>query len=219
MDLTAFFDLSYGMYLLGVSDGGRPTGCTANTVFQLTNEPLTLGVSLNRENYTNEVLKRTGRLTVNILKQDAPMDLIGLFGFRSGRDTDKFAQLPHHLTQSGLPVLDKHICGYAECRVLDAMELSTHTLFVLEAVDAARLDTGTPPMTYAYYYQVKKGTVPKTAPHYIPAEQEAAPPAEVWVCTLCGYEYDGAQGPFEDLPPDWTCPLCGAPKSLFVKKA
>ena len=73
-------------------------------------------------------------------------------------------------------------------------------------------------MTYDYYRQVKKGTVPKTAPHYIAEEAAPAPAAEKWVCTICSYEYDGSQGPFEALPDDWKCPLCGAPKSAFVKQ-
>ena len=87
-------------------------------------------------------------------------------------------------------------------------------------VDAQRCGAGrVPPMTYEYYRLNKNGTVPKTAPHYIAPEQlEQAPAADKWVCSLCGYEYDGSQGPFEDLPGDWKCPLCGAPKSLFVKK-
>lgn len=219
MDKKAFYDLSYGLFLLGVQDKDRPTGCTVNTVFQITSEPPTLAISLNHQNYTNEVLKRTGRIAVNVLDQNAPMDLIGSFGFRSGRDTDKFAGVPYHLTPSGLPVLDEHLCGYFECRVKTSLELSTHTLFIVEVEEAQRPGAGSvPPMTYEYYRQVKKGTVPKTAPHYIAEEAAPAPAAGKWVCSICGYEYDGSQGPFESLPDDWKCPLCGAPKSVFEKR-
>ena len=219
MDKKAFYDLSYGLFLLGVQDKDRPTGCTVNTVFQITSEPPTLAISLNHQNYTNEVLKRTGRIAVNVLDQNAPMDLIGSFGFRSGRDTDKFAGVPYHLTPSGLPVLDEHLCGYFECRVKTSLELSTHTLFIVEVEEAQRPGSGSvPPMTYEYYRQVKKGTVPKTAPHYIAEEAAPAPAASKWVCSICGYEYDGSQGPFESLPDDWKCPLCGAPKSVFEKR-
>lgn len=219
MDKKAFYDLSYGLFLLGVQDNDRPTGCTVNTVFQITSEPPTLAISLNHQNYTNEVLKRTGRIAVNVLDQNAPMDLIGGFGFRSGRDTDKFAGVPYHLTPGGLPVLDEHLCGYFTCRVKTSLELSTHTLFIVEVEEAQRPGAGSvPPMTYEYYRQVKKGTVPKTAPHYIAEEAAPAPAADKWVCSICGYEYDGSQGPFASLPDDWKCPLCGAPKSVFERR-
>lgn len=217
MDKKAFYDLSYGLFILGVAENGRPTGCTVNTVFQITSDPPTLAISLNHQNYTNEVLKRTGRIAVNVLDQDAPMDLIGGFGFRSGRDTDKFDGVAYHMTPDGLPVLDAHLCGCFTGRVKTSLELSTHTLFIVEVEQAERTGTGrVPPMTYEYYRQVKKGTVPKTAPHYI--AEEAVPAADKWVCSICNYEYDGSQGPFEALPDDWKCPLCGAPKSAFVKK-
>ena len=217
MDKKAFYDLSYGLFILGVAENGRPTGCTVNTVFQITSDPPTLAISLNHQNYTNEVLKRTGRIAVNVLDQDAPMDLIGGFGFRSGRDTDKFDGVAYHMTPDGLPVLDAHLCGCFTGRVKTSLELSTHTLFIVEVEQAERTGAGrVPPMTYEYYRQVKKGTVPKTAPHYI--AEEAAPAADKWVCSICNYEYDGSQGPFEALPDDWKCPLCGAPKSAFVKK-
>lgn len=222
MDKKAFYDMSYGLFILGVSQNGRPTGCTVNTVFQITSDPPTLAISLNHQNYTNEVLKQTGLITVNVLDQSAPMDLIGGFGFRSGRDADKFDGVAYHTTASGLPVLDGSLCGWFECRLKTSLELSTHTLFIVEVTDAQRVGGGAvPPMTYEYYRAVKKGTVPKTAPHYIAEESAPAPAKQAsgkWVCSICGYEYDGSQGPFEDLPDDWKCPLCGAPKSVFVKK-
>lgn len=215
MDKKAFYDLSYGLFILGVVKDGRPTGCTVNTVFQVTSDPPTLAICLNHQNYTNEILKQTGRLSVNLLDQEVPMDVIGGFGFRSGRDTDKFAGVAHHLTESGLPVLDGHICSYFECKVKTSLELSTHTLFIVEVADAVRPGGQVPPMTYAYYHTVKNGTLPKTAPHYVEEAPAPAPAAERWVCSICGYEYDGSQGPFADLPDGWKCPLCGAPKSVF----
>jgi flavin reductase (DIM6/NTAB) family NADH-FMN oxidoreductase RutF/rubredoxin len=219
MDMKTFFDMSYGLFVLGVvKEDGKPTGCTVNTVFQLTSEPATLAISLNRQNYTYEVLKKSGRVAVNILDQSTPMDLIGTFGFHSGRDTDKFAQVAWHTTPGGLPILDSHLCGWMECRVKHTLDLSTHTLFVVEVEDALRVGNGAvPPMTYEYYRVNKNGTVPKTAPHYIAPEKLAQDaPSKTWVCPICKYRYDGSQGPFENLPDDWKCPLCGAPKSAFV---
>ena len=214
MDQTAFFDLSYGLFVLGTLHDGKPTGCTVNTVIQVANEPPLLAVSVNHQNFTNACLKASGRATVSVLNQNVPMDVIGAFGFHSGRDTDKFAQAPHTAAPSGLPRLTDHVCAWFDCKVRSSLELSTHTLFILEVEDAGRLSSEAEPMTYAYYHQVKKGTVPKTAPHYV--EQAPAPTSGAkYVCSLCRYEYDGSDGPFEDLPDDWKCPICGAPKSAF----
>lgn len=215
MDKAAFYDLSYGLFVLGTLNDAKPTGCAVNTAIQVANDPALLAVSVNHQNFTNECMKKTGRVTVSILDQDAPMELIGTFGFRSGRDTDKFAQVPHVAAPSGLPRLSEHACAWFDCKVKSAVDLPTHTLFVLEVEDAGRLSGAAAPMTYAYYHHVKKGTAPKTAPHYV----EEAPAADTpkYVCSLCKYEYDGSDGPFEDLPDDWTCPLCNAPKSMFER--
>lgn len=216
MNPTAFYQLTYGMFVLGTLQGEKPTGCTVNTVLQVASEPATLAVSVNHQNLTNACMKNTGRVTVSVLDQDAPMEVIGTFGFRSGREVDKFAQVPHTAAPSGLPRLTEHVCAWFDCKVKTSIELSTHTLFILEVVDADTGESAAAPMTYAYYHQVKKGTAPKTAPHYV---EPAAPAAgERYVCSVCKYEYDGSQGPFEDLPDDWKCPVCGQPKSMFVKQ-
>ena len=217
MDQTAFFDLSYGLFVLGTLHDGKPTGCTVNTVTQVASQPPLLAVSVNHQNFTNQCLKTTGRATVSVLDQNAPMDVIGTFGFHSGRDTDKFAQVPHTAAPSGLPRLTEHVCAWFDCKVKTSLELSTHTLFILEVEDAGRLSPASEPMTYAYYHQVKKGTVPKTAPHFV--QEEPVPAAgPKYVCPLCRYEYDGSSGPFEDLPDDWKCPICGAAKDLFEQQ-
>ena len=214
MDTKTFFDMSYGLFVLTVvTPEGKPTGCTVNTAFQITNTPATLALSINHQNYTNEILKKTGRICVNILSQEVDLGIIGGFGFRSGRDCDKFEGVPYTMEQ-GLPVLTEGVCGHFICKVVNQMEASTHTVFLVEIEDAVRTGEGkVPPMTYAYYHQVKNGTEPKTAPTYIPPVEEKK---EVrYVCKICGYEYDGSEGPFEDLPDDWKCPLCKAPKSMF----
>lgn len=217
MDHKTFYDMTYGLFVLGVlTPEGKPTGCTVNTVFQITSQPPTLAISVNHANYTNEIIKKTGKLSVNILSQEVPMDTIGTFGFRSGREVDKFAQVPHIVVESGVPVLTQGVCGHFVCRVVNQMELSTHTLFIAEVTEGWRTGMGkVPPMTYAYYHQVKNGTEPKTAPTYLP--QEAASGGGTYVCDVCKYEYNG-DVPFEDLPDDWVCPLCKAPKSKFSKK-
>ena len=216
MDTKAFFDMSYGLYILGVMDGNRPTGCTVNTVFQITSDPPVMAISCNHQNFTNEVIKRTRRVAVAILDQDTPLDTIGGFGFRSGREVDKFDGVEFVRTSGGLPVPKEHLCGWLECQVEGSFEGSTHTVFFARVVDCVRTGGGTvPPMTYALYHDVKNGKTPPTAPHYQPEEPKAA--EGKWICPFCGYQYDG-DVPFEELPDDWKCPMCGQPKRLFEKR-
>ena len=97
-----------------------------------------------------------------------------------------------------------------------SFEGSTHTVFFARVVDCVRTGGGTvPPMTYALYHDVKNGKTPPTAPHYQPEEPKAA--EGKWICPFCGYQYDG-DVPFEELPDDWKCPMCGQPKRLFEKR-
>lgn len=218
MDTKTFFDMSYGLFVLTVvTPEGRPTGCTVNTAFQITSTPPTLALSVNHQNYTNELIRKTGRVCVNILSQNVDIGVVGGFGFRSGRDNDKFAGVPHVMEQ-GLPVLTEGVCGHFICKVVGETETSTHTIFLVEVEDAVRTGEGkVPPMTYAYYHQVKNGTEPPTAPTFV-AKEEAAPAAVKYVCPVCGYIYDGSGGPFEELPEDWKCPLCKVPKERFEKR-
>ena len=218
MDRSAFYDLTYGMFVLGTLNDGKPTGCTVNTVLQVASEPATLSVSVNHQNLTNECIKKTGRVTVSVMDQDTPVDVIGTFGFRSGREIDKFAGVPHAAAPSGLPRLTEHVCAWFDCKLKTSIELSTHTLFILEVEDAGRGENTKAPMTYAYYHQVKKGSAPPSAPHFVEDAPAAAPAEEKYVCSICKYEYDGSQGLFEDLPDDWKCPVCGMPKTVFEKK-
>lgn len=218
IDTKLFRDMSYGLFILGVqTPEGKATGCTVNTVFQLTSQPPVLAVSVNHQNYTNEILKQTGRVAISVLSQEADIGVIGGMGFRSGREYDKLKDVPHVVRPDGLPLITEGCCGVFVCKVVDQKELSSHTLFFCEVEEAYRTGQGkVPPMTYAYYHSAKNGTEPPTAPTYIPPEPEKAQ-GEVWVCDICKYEYKG-EIPFEDLPEDWTCPICHQPKSVFHKK-
>ncbi|MDR3643527.1 MAG: rubredoxin, partial [Clostridia bacterium] len=173
------------------------------------------------------------RFSVSIIAKDMPMETIGLFGFQSGKDVDKFAGVQNTTAPGGSPVLTEHCIGYFECDVLKEMDIGTHTLFV-GVLSSAEVLTRAEPMTYAYYHEVKKGTAPKSAPTYREPEEKpaagAADPSSAprYRCTICGYIYDPAKGDpergikpgteFEDLPPEWVCPICKAPKSKFVKE-
>ena len=205
MDKKAFYDLSYGVYLCSSWDKGRPVGCVANSAVQITSDPATVAVSLNHDNYTNQCVKDTGYFAVAILGEDADPLLIGKFGFYSSKDKDKFADVPYAV-RGKLPVVDGCL-SWISCKVVSSMETSTHTVFLGEVIDAGVLADGVP-MTYAYYHKVLKGKTAANAPTY-QAEETAG---GRYVCKICGYVYDG-DVPFEQLPEDWTCPVCGAPKS------
>jgi flavin reductase (DIM6/NTAB) family NADH-FMN oxidoreductase RutF/rubredoxin len=220
MNTLALQDLSYGMYVIGTKDDARLGGCVVNTVTQVSATPALVTVSVNHQNLTNQCLKQQNVFAVSILAETVDAGIIGKFGFQSGRDADKFAGVPHTLTPAGCPVLTQGVCGWLECKVIDRVDLATHTLFIAEVTDAARF-SGVP-MTYSYYHRVIKGKSPANAPTYVaespPVAATAAAPDALWVCDICGYEYDGADGPFESLPEDWFCPLCGMPKAKFSRK-
>ena len=230
IDFGALNRMSYGLYAVTAMDGDRPVGCIANTCFQVTATPPVLGVCINRDNYTHGAIERAGRVALSIIAQDEQPLTIGTLGFRSGRDTDKFAAIPYTL-EDGLPVL-KSAVGYVAGTVVDRHELSTHTLFFLR-VDAAQLVAGGEPMTYDYYHRVVKGKTPKNATTYVPPEavQNSSPVREAqpimkkinenikeettmkkFVCPVCGYVHEG------DTPPE-KCPVCGVPGEKFVEQA
>ena len=214
MNKNAFRQLSYGVYVVSTWDNGRPTGCTANSAMQITSEPATIAVSINHDNYTNKCIQESGRFAISILGENSAPSTIGVFGFKSGRDNNKFDEV-EMAVKGYMPVI-ADACAYITCEVVDKMETSTHTVFLGKVLDADMLKEDAP-MTYAYYHNVIKGKSPKNAPTYIAEEVAEAPVKEKYVCSVCGYEYDG-EVPFEELPEDYKCPVCKQPKSVFVKK-
>nr|WP_317379733.1 flavin reductase [uncultured Faecalimonas sp.] len=217
MNTNVFRNFSYGVYVVSTLDGTRPTGCVANSIMQITSSPATVAVSMNHDNYTNACMKRAGVFAVSILSEQSDPALIGQFGFQSGRDVNKFDGISFEEHES-LPVLSD-CCGYLVCRIIDQMETGTHTVFLGEVIDGDVKGTA-PAMTYSYYHKVIKGKSPKNAPTYLPEEEKAAEAPsqkETWVCSVCGYVYDG-ETPFEELPDTFTCPLCKMPKEKFIKK-
>ena len=220
MDSKIFRSMSYGVYVAGTMDGDRPTGCIVNSVMQITSQPATVAISVNHDNYTNGCIAQSGLFSFSILAEDSDPGLIGGFGFRSGKDVDKFAGVDHEMA-AGVPVV-KDSCGYVVCRVIDTMETATHTVFLGEVIDGKVYDSSRKPMTYAYYHQVVKGKSPKNAPTYLPEEDVASEVVEDkmedvkeptrWKCQLCGYEHEG-----EELQDDFKCPWCGQPSTAFRK--
>lgn len=194
LDPTALFTLSYGLYVLTAREGGRDLGCIVNTVTQLTENPTRIAVSVNKQNFTNEVIQRTGLFNVSVLTEAAPMDLFRHFGFQSGRDVDKFAGRTDPTSENGLRYIGGPANALISGKVEQAIDCGTHMLFIALVTEARKLSDA-PSMTYAYYFANVK---PKPQPK--PAQEK---PRRGFVCRICGYFYEG-----DELPPDFICPLC-----------
>jgi flavin reductase (DIM6/NTAB) family NADH-FMN oxidoreductase RutF/rubredoxin len=227
MDTKVFRKISYGVYIVTAREGNRINGQVANAVMQVCSRPPIVAIAINKENLTHAFMKKSGVFAVSILAQDAPPKLIGTFGFKSGRDLNKFEAIPYRMGANRCPIIEEHTVGYFGGKVTKELDAGTHTIFMGE-VQEGELYNDKEPMTYAYYHAVKGGTTPKTAPTYIDTmktEQKEDKIMKKYKCTVCGYIYDPDKGdadggippgtPFEKLPDDWTCPICGASKADF----
>ena len=226
MNLKALHDCSYGLYVISSRKGDRFNGQIANTVFQVTSDPPTIAVSINKQNLTHEFISESKVFTASILSQDTPLSFIGHFGFKSGREIDKLKDINYKLGETKAPIILDHSLAYLEARVINQVDVGTHTIFIGELVGADVLREGES-MTYAHYHQVKRGSTPKTAPSYIEERKETVSKMAKYECSVCGYTYDPKAGdpdggiksgtPFEEIPDDWVCPVCGASKDKFEK--
>ena len=164
MNNNVFRKLSYGVYIVSCKDKDKYTGCTVNSIMQITSSPATIALSVNHDNYTNKIITNTKKFAVSILSEESTPLSIGTFGFRSGRDFDKFSVIPYEIVDE-MPII-KDACAYLICEIKDKIETSTHSVFIAEVTNGDVLNDKTP-MTYAYYHNVIKGKSPKTAPTYI----------------------------------------------------
>ncbi len=205
---------------------GKLNAQIANTVVQVSSEPPIISVCINKQNLTHEFITESKVFVASVLSQDTPLSFIGHFGFKSGREVDKLKDVNYKLGEAKAPIVLDHSLAYLEARVINQVDVGTHTIFIGELVGADVLREGEP-MTYAYYHQVKRGTTPKTAPSYIEERKETVSKMAKYKCTVCGYIYDPELGdpdggikpgtPFEEIPDDWVCPVCGASKDQFEK--
>ena len=165
MNTKALHQISYGMYVIGSRKGDRINGQTCNTVIQVCSEPPIISVCINKENLTHEFIEDSGVFTVSILSQETPLGFIGRFGFKSGREVDKLDRVTYKLGETQAPIILDNTLAYLEAKVMNHVDVGTHTIFIGELVAAEVIKEGEP-MTYAYYHLVKRGTTPKTAPSY-----------------------------------------------------
>lgn len=202
MDKKAMFKLSYGLFVLTARENDKDNGCIINTAMQVTSEPNRICICINKSNYTHDMIMRTNEFTVSVIDQNAEFALFERFGFRSGKDTDKFGEFDKcKRGKSGILYVTEGTNAYISVKVEKTEDLGTHTMFIGEVTDAEIL-SDTPSATYEYYFEHIK---PK--PEKIENNGKT-----VWRCTICGYEYEG-----EELPEDYICPLCKHPASDFEK--
>ena len=188
-DLTALFNIGYGLYVITSNDGKKDNGLIVNTVTQVTNQPNRIAVCINKQNYSHHTIKNTGVMNVNCLSTDAPFSVFENFGFQSGKNVDKFAGSEILRSDNGLVFLPKYINSFMSLKVEDYVDLDTHGMFIC-SVTEARVISDRETMTYTYYQNNVK---PKP-------ETEGK---KGWVCKICGYVYEG-----DELPEDFICPLC-----------
>ncbi len=188
-DLTALFNIGYGLYVVTSNDGKKDNGLIVNTVSQVTNSPNRVAVCINKENYSHHIIKQTGIMNVNCLSVDAPFSVFEAFGFRSGRTVDKFADCTPLRSDNGLAFLPKYINSFMSLKVEQYVDLGTHGMFIC-SVTEARVINDRETMTYTYYQSNVK-----------PKPQTEG--KKGWVCKICGYVYEG-----DELPEDFVCPLC-----------
>ncbi|MFC1934724.1 flavin reductase family protein [Chloroflexota bacterium] len=167
MNIKALFKLGYGVYVVTSKKDDGINGQIANTVFQVTSEPPTVAVSINKNNLTHEFIKESKVFAASVLCQEAPLAFIGRFGFKSGRDTDKFEGISYKPGVTGAPVVLDNAVSYLEARVIREMDVGTHTIFVGEVVNADVVAEHKACMTYDYYHQIKGGKTPKAAATYL----------------------------------------------------
>ena len=210
MDKKVLRNLSYGVYVVTSKDKDRNIGCVANSIMQVTSNPSVIAVSINHDNYTNKIIKETNKFGVSILKEKSDAKIIGTFGFKSSQDTDKFNDINFKEILQ-IPILED-TCGYMICKVIDAIETTTHTIFLGEVIEADNYSSENA-MTYKYYHDYLKGSSPKNAPTYEEksvVHSDKNTKTKKWKCSICGYVYEG-----DELPDDFVCPICGVGKENF----
>ena len=193
MDMKAMNKISYGLYVLTARCGDQYNGCIINTLAQVTSSPNRVSVTVNKANFTEYMIRSSGRFNVSMIDESADFGLFTHFGFSSGRWGNKFYGYPMKKAANGLPVIEEGVCAYLSCEVVQAVDLGTHTMFIADVTDAEVISENAP-MTYAYYHANVK---PKPE-----AKPDDGSDIETWVCNICGYIYEG------HLPEDFICPVC-----------
>jgi len=196
--------LTQGVYLLGAKSPTGFVGCVVDAVMTVATQPTIIGLSCMNTGFTKEQIEQTQKFSLSVLPANVAPSVCETFGYHSSRDTDKWKTIDM-CEKDGLPIYKKAI-SYLTAEVKDKKVFDSHTLFLAEVVSADILDEANEkPLTYADYRTTIRPKIQSAC------ETKSA---SKWVCTVCGYTYDG-DVPFEELPDDWVCPICGVGKNLF----
>ena len=191
MNTNALFKIGYGLYVLTANDGLKDNGCIINTVMQVTSNPCQIAVAVNKQNYTNEMIRKTRKFNVSVLSENTKFDIFKHFGFQSGKNVDKFADFTDtKRSPNGLLYITKDTNAFMSAYVQQEIDLSTHTLFIGQLV-ASEILSEVPTVTYDFY---QKNIKPKP---------EAKTEKKGWRCKICGYVFEG-----DPIPEDFICPWC-----------
>lgn len=194
MDKKALYQISYGVFMLSTKADDVVNGCITNTCMQVANSPTRIAISVLNTNYTCELIKKSGVFALSILSEDCSFQTIQHFGFQSGRNVNKFESMTPPVDCNGVPYLGWHACAVISGKVVEQMDLGSHTMFIAEVADAILLNDKAP-LTYADYQARVK---PK--PQKVQEDKKIVG----WKCKICNYIYEGSQ-----LPQEFSCPLCG----------
>ena len=198
MDMKAMFKLSYGLFVLTAKDGERDNGCIVNTVTQVTSDPNRITVAVNKQNLTHDMIARTGLLNISILTEKSVQDTFKHWGYQSGKNVDKMEGISFKRSANGLIYLTEQVNAFLSAKVISQTDLGTHTLFLADVTDGEVLSEDES-VTYSFYQKhIKPAPAPRAA-------------KKGFICTVCGYIYEG-----DVLPPDFICPICKHPASDFV---
>ena len=198
--MKAVYNISYGLYILTVNDGNKHTGCVINTLMQVTPSPSRISITINKDNYTTDIISKTGVFNVSILDMSTNFDIIKRFGFASGKDIDKFVGFnDYNVADNGVAYITKHTNSYISAKVVSSSDVGTHITFVAD-IDKDVVLSDTKSLTYAYYLDNIKPKVESTD-------------NKKYVCSICGFEYEG-----DTLPDDYICPLCKHGAEFFELK-
>ena len=192
IDAKALFKLSYGLFVLTAREGTKDNGCIINTAVQVTSSPCRISITVNKQNYTHDMIQRTDAFNLSVLTEETPMKVFEHFGFQSGKTVNKFADCEtENRTGNGILYIPKYTNAVISCAVVGSVDCGTHTMFIADVTETKIL-SDVPSVTYQYYFDHIK---PKPA-----AKPEVK---KGYVCKICGYVYEG-----EELPADFICPLC-----------
>lgn len=197
MDNKAMFNLSYGLFILTAKDGEKDNGCIVNTVGQVTSQPNRISLTVNKANYTHDMILKAKEFNVSVLAENSKFETYRHWGFQSGRNTDKLESISFKRSANGLVYIADETNAFLSAKVVSTLDLGTHTLFIADVTDGEVLSQ-VPSATYSFYQNNIK---PK------PASTEKR---KGFICTVCGYIYEG-----ETLPDDFICPVCKHPASDF----